>query len=79
LDRGGVEAANVEATTGERHVLQRPDDFWEIVLGSGFRGTVDAMSQEQRGMLRERVQDELRSREVLALHNDVVFATAVKG
>jgi len=79
MTRGGVEAAKVEATSGERHILQRPDDFWEIVLGSGFRGTVDAMSPEQRGELRERVLAEMRSREVLALHNDVVFATAMKG
>src|SRR5262249_34840670 len=42
LARGGVGRATVEATAGEHHELERADDFWDIVLGSGYRGTVDA-------------------------------------
>ena len=42
LARGGIGEAAVEATTGMSHKLAGPHDFWDIVLGSGFRATVDA-------------------------------------
>jgi ubiquinone/menaquinone biosynthesis C-methylase UbiE len=79
LARGGVADAELEATTGEYHELERADDFWDIVLGSGYRATVEALSDEQRQALRQRVVGELRSRGVTRLRNDVVFASAVKG
>jgi ubiquinone/menaquinone biosynthesis C-methylase UbiE len=78
LARGGIGNAAVQATTDEHHELERADDFWEIVLGSGFRGTVDALGDEQRQRLRERVVGELRLRGVTRLRNDVVFGSAVK-
>jgi hypothetical protein len=62
----------------DHHELERAEDFWEIVLGSGYRATVDALGDEQRQRLRERVVGELRSRGVTRLRNDVVFASAGK-
>lgn len=79
LARGGVSGATVECTAGEHHELERSDDFWDIVLGSGYRATVDAFGENQPERLRERVADELRSRGVTRLRNDVVFASAVRG
>lgn len=79
LARGGVSGATVECTAGEHHELERSDDFWDIVLGSGYRATVDAFGEDQRERLRERLADELRSRGVTRLRNDVVFASAVRG
>jgi SAM-dependent methyltransferase len=79
LARGGVSGAAVEATAGEHHELERADEFWDIVLGSGYRATVDALGEGQRERLRERVIGELRSRGVTRLRNDVVFANAVRG
>jgi hypothetical protein len=60
LSRGGVGGATVEATQGEHHELGEADEFWDIVLGSGYRGTVDALEEERRARLRERVLGELR-------------------
>jgi ubiquinone/menaquinone biosynthesis C-methylase UbiE len=79
LARGGIGDAAVEATTGEHHELERPDDFWDIVLGSGYRATVEALGDEQRQRLRKRVVGELRTRGITRLRNDVVFASAIKG
>jgi ubiquinone/menaquinone biosynthesis C-methylase UbiE len=78
LARGGVPEPTVDGTVGAHHELSQPDDFWDVVLGSGLRGTVDALNVEQRGALRERVIRDLRSRGVDRLRNDVVFARAVK-
>ena len=76
LARGGISGATVEATAGVHHELERTDDFWDIVLGSGLRATVDAIGEEQRESLREHVVGELRSRGVRRLRNDVVFGIA---
>ena len=78
LARSGISDATVEATAGEYHELKAAHDFWDIVLGSGYRATVDALSDEQRQRLRELVIGELRSRAVTRLRNDVVFGRAVK-
>jgi len=59
-----------------RHHLAHPDQFWDIVLGSGYRGTVDALTQEQRGRVRERLLAGLRAAGVTSLRTDVVFGTA---
>jgi len=78
LVRGGVPSANVAATSGEFHELDRPEQFWDVVLGSGLRATVDAFDEDRREVLRERVVRELRSRGIRRLRNDVVFAKAAK-
>jgi ubiquinone/menaquinone biosynthesis C-methylase UbiE len=77
--RGGISSATVEATSGERHELERAEDFWDIALGSGYRATVDALGDEQRDRLCERVVGELRARGITSLRNDVVFGSAARG
>ena len=77
FSRAGVPDPAVEAAAGE-HRLEHPDRFWDIVLGSGYRATVDALSPEQRDRVRESVLAELRSREITSLRTDVVFGTAAR-
>jgi len=75
LSRGGVQHPTVMAASGSHH-LDHPDRFWDIVLGSGYRATIDALSQEQHGLIRRRVLSELRSDGITSLRTDVVFGTA---
>jgi len=56
--RAGIEAASTQPTAGE-HYLDRPEDFWDIVLGSGYRGTVDALRPEQSEAVRDQVVEQL--------------------
>ena len=77
FSRAGVPDPAVEAAAGE-HRLEHPDRFWDIVLGSGYRATVDALSPEQRDRVRESLLAELRSREITSLRTDVVFGTAAR-
>jgi len=65
----------VVAASGQ-HQLDRPDSFWDIVLGSGYRATIDALSQDQRDQVRQRLLAELRSRSITTVRTDVIFATA---
>jgi len=77
LDRAGVSRPATVAAEG-RHHLEHPDRFWDIVLGSGYRATVDALSPDQRDHVRQSLLAELRSREVTVLRTDVVFGTATR-
>ena len=77
LTGGGVTRPTVEALEG-RHQLEHPDRFWDIVLGTGYRATVDALRPEQRDELRESLLTELRMREITVLRTDVVFGTATR-
>jgi hypothetical protein len=58
------------------HQLDRPDSFWDIVLGTGYRATIDALSQDQRDQVRQRLLAELRSRSITTVRTDVMFGTA---
>ena len=73
----GTTAPTVEAVPGGHH-LDHPDQFWEVVLGTGYRATVDALSDDERTRVRERVLGELTSRGVTALRTDVVFGSATR-
>jgi ubiquinone/menaquinone biosynthesis C-methylase UbiE len=73
--RAGVAGASAVAVPGEHH-LEHPDSFWDVVLGTGYRATVDALSPDQRDHVRTRLLHELRSRDVTVLRVDVVFGTA---
>jgi hypothetical protein len=75
--RGGVETATAQPAAGE-HNLDRPEDFWDIVLGSGYRGTIDALRPEQSKAVRDQVLGILSSRAIRTLRTDVVFGTATK-
>ena len=73
--RAGVVDPDVAAVPG-RHQLEHPDMFWDIVLGSGYRATVDALSPERSEALRRRLLSALRSGQVTSLRTDVVYGTA---
>jgi ubiquinone/menaquinone biosynthesis C-methylase UbiE len=75
FSRAGVPRPAVVAQEGQHH-LDHPDSFWDVVLGSGYRATVDALSPGQREQVRERLLAGLRSRAVRSLRTDVVFGTA---
>jgi ubiquinone/menaquinone biosynthesis C-methylase UbiE len=77
FSQAGVPDPGVVAATGQ-HRLDHPDRFWDVVLGSGYRATVDALSPEQRDRVRESLLAELRSREIALLRTDVIFGTAAR-
>lgn len=75
--RAGVTAARAEPMPGE-HRLEHPDDFWDVVLGSGYRATTDALSPERRDSVRANLLRLLRSRSVTTLRTNVMFGTATR-
>jgi ubiquinone/menaquinone biosynthesis C-methylase UbiE len=71
----GVTRPGVVAAPGQ-HQLTDPSQFWDVVLGSGYRATVDALTTDQRDQVRSRLLQKLRSAGITTLRTDVVFATA---
>jgi ubiquinone/menaquinone biosynthesis C-methylase UbiE len=75
FSRADVPGATAEAVPGQHH-LDQPDGFWDVVLGSGYRATVDALSRDQRDRVRAQLLRRLRADGITVLCTDVVFGTA---
>jgi ubiquinone/menaquinone biosynthesis C-methylase UbiE len=73
----GTRPPEIAAVPGE-HDLGHPDRFWDVVLGSGYRATVDALSPLQRDQVREQVLCKMRSSGTTAIRTDVLYAVALR-
>lgn len=74
LRAGGVEEVEVEAVTA-RHPLPSPEAFWDVVLGTGYRGTVEALTGEARERVRARITEGLRQQRANEFETNVVYGT----
>jgi ubiquinone/menaquinone biosynthesis C-methylase UbiE len=73
--RSGIEnpvAELVDAT----QPLRAPEDWWQVVLGSGFRGTVEALDEAARERVRQRNLAALQG--VGAIRTAAVYGAAIK-
>jgi SAM-dependent methyltransferase len=77
LVAGGVDEPAAVAVAGQQAV-ERPEDFWDVVLGSGYRGTIDALEPAERDAVEAAVLDGVRRDRVTEIRTDAVIATATK-
>jgi SAM-dependent methyltransferase len=77
LAEAGFEKADVVAESDTQPV-NSPDDWWAMVLGSGYRGTIEQMSPEDRERVRVENLKFVRQTSVRSVESNVVYATAVK-
>jgi ubiquinone/menaquinone biosynthesis C-methylase UbiE len=54
------------------------EEFWTIVLGSGYRGPIEAMGPEAADRVRDEVMGRLRSDSVRVLSSEVMYSQARK-
>ena len=77
LREGGVEAPKITAEN-RLHPINSAEDWWTIVLGSGYRGTVEQLNASER----ERVKDAnlafIREAKISAIETNVLYALATK-
>jgi ubiquinone/menaquinone biosynthesis C-methylase UbiE len=76
LDAGATNI-HVEAVAGT-HPLRSGDDFWTIVLGSGYRATYDAMTTSEQRAVRARTLQSLAETGVTDVRTNVIYAVAAK-
>lgn len=76
LIAAGVKTSDVVAESGAQP-LKSPEDFWTIVLGSGYRSTVEQLDQQARERVRKATLDCLREH-VRSVETNAVYAIARK-
>ena len=75
LAEAGIANASVIAQA-EQHEIKGPDDWWAAVMGSGYRGTLDQLTDDQRARARKYNDDFIVSSGVRVLEANVVYAVA---
>jgi SAM-dependent methyltransferase len=78
LAEGGVTQAQITPEPGEQP-LHTPEDWWTVVQGTGFRGTLDAMDAPTAARIHDRLVGYARDHNVPAVRTDVIYAIATKG
>ena len=58
--------------------VNSPEDWWAMIMGSGYRGTVEQLTTPDRERVREENLDFVRRSSVRSLEANVVYATANK-
>jgi len=77
LAEGGVDNASATAESGS-HPIPTPEAWWAAVMGSGYRGTIEQLSDTQRERARASNLDFVRQAGVKAVETNVVYAYARK-
>jgi ubiquinone/menaquinone biosynthesis C-methylase UbiE len=77
LADAGIAAADITAEDG-RQELRSPDDWWTVVLGSGYRWTVDQMDDQAVERVRAATLKPLRKNRVTSIETNVIYAVARK-
>ncbi|HEX6717167.1 MAG TPA: class I SAM-dependent methyltransferase [Pyrinomonadaceae bacterium] len=74
-----VELTKIEVVAkSDSQPVNSPEDWWPMVMGSGYRGTIDQLEPEERERVRQENLDFIRLNAVRSLEANVVYATAVK-
>ena len=73
----GVTEPDVLAEPGS-HSLNSPDDWWTIIMGSGYRSTVEALSPPIRERVRAATIEAVQQERIQEIRADVIYAIARK-
>jgi len=77
LDEGGVASPKIIAEN-RLHPIKSPEDWWAIVLGSGYRGTIEQLNPTERQKVKEANLAFIRDEKVSAVETNVLYAFAAK-
>jgi ubiquinone/menaquinone biosynthesis C-methylase UbiE len=77
LDEGGVASPNIIAEN-RLHPIKSPEDWWTIVLGSGYRGTIELLNLAERQKVKEANLAFVRDEKISAVETNVLYSFATK-
>lgn len=77
FESAGVNAPEIVAESATHQVTQ-PEDWWSMIMGSGYRGTVEQLSATDYEQVRRENIDFIRSHEVREVEANVLYGTAHK-
>jgi ubiquinone/menaquinone biosynthesis C-methylase UbiE len=77
LKQGGVELPKVIAEH-HLHPIKSAEDWWTITLGSGYRATIEQLSQSERERVKEANLAFVRDEKISSIEANVLYALATK-
>src|SRR5687767_8260757 len=77
LNSAGINNAEVVAEPGS-HPLNSPEDWWPMVLGTGYRGTIELLDAGAREQVRLENINFIRRVGVQSVQANVVYAVALR-
>jgi ubiquinone/menaquinone biosynthesis C-methylase UbiE len=77
LESAALTEIEVTAET-DAHPINSPEDWWAMVLGSGYRGTVDQLSPSERERVRAENLDLIRRETISSVETNVMYAIGKK-
>ncbi len=77
LKEGGVTEALIVAEPGT-HPITSPEDWWTMLLGSGYRGTIEQMEPEVLELVRQANFSFIENTQIQAVQANVLYAVAEK-
>ena len=78
FNSAGIAPVEIVAEQGE-HAIDSPASWWDAVLGSGYRGTVDQLTAAEREQVREVNEKYIVESGVKRVEANVLYAVATKG
>jgi len=73
LQQAGVELADV-AVENRLHPINGPEDWWNIVCGSGYRGTIEQLNNDHYEIVRRANFDYIRAQGITAIETNALYA-----
>jgi hypothetical protein len=77
FNAAGLTESEIVAETGSQPV-NSPEDWWAMILGSGYRGTVEQLTTDHREGVRLANNEYITRAAVRSVESNVVYAVAVK-
>ena len=77
LDEAGVASPKISAEN-RLHPISSAEDWWAIVLGSGYRGTIEQLTQAERDKVKEANLAFIRNENISAVQTNALYALATK-
>ena len=77
LDQSGVASPKIIAEN-RFHPINSDEDWWTIVLGSGYRGTIEQLDLMERQKIKEANLAFIRDEKISAVETNVLYALATK-
>ena len=77
LPPAGFDGLEIVAENGSQPV-NSPSDWWAMIMGSGYRGTVEQLTPEAREQVRQQNGDFIQRTGIRSVECNVVYATAIK-
>ena len=77
LNEAGIASPKI-ISENRLHPIKSAEDWWTIVLGSGYRGTIEQLTQPERENVKQANLAFIRDENISAVETNVLYALATK-